>query len=336
MPMDLTTTYLGLPLANPIIAASSPLTATIDTLRSLVDAGVAAAVLPSLFAEQVEHAEGPSAALLDQANGVSASVAGPSPNMGGHFTGPTRYLEHVAACKRAVSIPIIANINTGIMADNWLQYAQRMENAGADAIELNLYYVATDAEQDAASIERIYLERVAAACAELSIPVAAKLGPFFSALPNFIGQLSGLGLRGLVLFNRYLDPNLDLETMQVEPDLVLSDRHEIRLALRWIATLREQTRLSLAATGGVHFAEDVIKSILVGADAVMVAAVLIRYGPRWIETTLGELTQWLTNKEYTGVAQMKGSMSLRNCPDPAAFHRVNYLKSLTSYIGPGL
>ena len=206
-----------------------------------------------------------------------------------------------------------------------------IQDAGADALELNVYFVPTDAAESSEVIERRYIDLVAAVRDTITVPLAAKIGPFFSSLPCLAGRLAEAGAQGLVLFNRYLDPDIDTEALQIAPSLVLSDRHELRLSLRWIATLRDQLDVSLAATSGIHFSEDVIKALLAGADVAMMAAALLRYGPAWLETVLAELKRWLESKEYSGVSQLKGSMSLQNCEDASAYHRGNYMKAVTSY-----
>ncbi|MHB8973471.1 MAG: dihydroorotate dehydrogenase-like protein [Pirellulaceae bacterium] len=244
--------------------------------------------------------------------------------------GPEPYLDYIRQCKQQVSIPIIASLN-GSREGNWTRYARLIQDAGADALELNVYFMPTDPHDTSADIEQQYGELVAAVRETITIPLAVKIGPFFSSLPHLAARLAAAGAQGLVLFNRYLDPDLDTETLRIVPQLVLSDRHELRLALRWIATLRDQLSISLAATGGVHFSEDVVKALLAGADVAMLAAALLRYGPSWLATILTEMTRWLENQEYTGVAQLQGSMSLRNCSHPGAYHRANYTKALTSY-----
>jgi dihydroorotate dehydrogenase (fumarate) len=206
-----------------------------------------------------------------------------------------------------------------------------MQDAGADALELNVYFVPTDPEEASGSIEQRYVDLVASVRQSITIPLSVKIGPFFSSLPHLATRLFDVGAQGLVLFNRYLDPDIDTEALQIAPNLVLSDRHELRLSLRWIATLRDQLDLSLAATSGIHFSEDVVKALLAGADVAMLAAALLRYGPAWLQTILAEMTTWLDKKEYTGVEQLKGSMSLEKYEDPSAYHRANYMKALSSY-----
>jgi len=330
MAVDLTTSYLGLKLNNPLVVAACPLTGALETLKKLEHSGAAAAVLPSLFAEQIEHDEAQEAGLFESHSESSPESAGFFPELSKWHTGPEPYLTHIAASKQAVSMPIIASLN-GSSDGSWIRYARLIEQAGADALELNIYFVPTDAGEPSDAIERRYVELVAAVRQSIAIPLAVKIGPYFSSLPHLAAQFVAAGANGLVLFNRYLDPDIDLDSLQISPDLVLSDRHELRLSLRWIATLRDQLRVSLAATSGIHFSEDVVKALLAGADVAMMAAALLRYGPTWLESMLREIRRWLESKEYASVAQLRGSMSLRNCADPSAYHRSNYTKALSSY-----
>ncbi len=328
--VDLSTRYLGLTLRNPLVAAASPLTASVDSLKRLEAAGIAGVVLPSLFAEQIEHEEGQIARLYEHQTDSFAESLDYFPQLAQHPAGPQEYLQLVEQAKQALEIPVIASLN-GSSEGTWTRYASAMQDAGADAIELNIYFVPTDPAQTSRDVEQRYVDLVAAVRHATSLPLSVKIGPFFSCLPHVVQQLVNAGAQGMVLFNRYLEPDLDIATLQLNANLVLSDRHELRPTLRWIATLRDRADISLAASSGVHFSEDVIKALLVGADAVMLAAALIRYGPAWLQTMLAELTHWLTNKEYDSVQQLKGSMSLQNCPDPDAYHRANYMRTLTSY-----
>ncbi|MCU0959084.1 MAG: dihydroorotate dehydrogenase-like protein [Pirellulaceae bacterium] len=330
MAVDLTTTYLGLSLRNPLVVAACPLTGVRESLRELEACGAAAAVLPSLFAEQIEHEETQVAGLYDQASESFGEATTYFPELSQWHTGPEPYLQYIADCKRECAIPIIASLN-GSDEGSWLRYARLMETAGADALELNVYFVPTDPHDDAELIEQRYVDLVAAVRRTISIPLAVKIGPFVTSLPHLAARLAAAGAQGLVLFNRYLEPDIDTEALQIAPNLVLSDRHELRLSLRWIATLRHQVDVSLAATSGVHFAEDVLKALLAGADVAMVAAALLRYGPCWLSSMLSEMTRWLENRDYIGVSQLRGSMSMRNYADPSAYHRANYTKALTSY-----
>ena len=239
-------------------------------------------------------------------------------------------MDQIAESKRAVSIPIIGSLN-GSSAGGWVEYAKRIQEAGADALELNIYFVSTDTDMTSADVEQRYLDLVAAVKEKLSIPLAVKIGAYFSGLPNFAGRLMEAGADGLVLFNRYLEPDIDLESLQFKPQLVLSSRHELRLPLRWIAILRDQLSGSIAATSGIHFTEDVVKALLVGADVTMLTSVLLQRGPDFAAQLLKELDAWLTEREYTSVEQLKGSMSRIHCSDPSQLERANYMKALVSY-----
>jgi dihydroorotate dehydrogenase (fumarate) len=330
MAVDLTTSYLGLQLKNPLVAAASPLTGAVESLEKLERCGAAAAVLPSLFAEQIEHDEAQEAGLYESHSESFAESTSYFPQLSKWHTGPEPYLAHIGQCKRSMSMPIIASLN-GSSAGSWIRYARLIQDAGADALELNIYFVPTDVEESSQAIEQQYVDLVASVHQAITIPLAVKIGPYFSSLPHLAARLAAAGARGLVLFNRYLEPDIDTQSLQICPDLVLSDRHELCLSLRWIATLRDQLDISLAATGGIHFSEDVVKALLAGADVVMMAAALLRYGPTWLESMLTEMTRWMENKEYASVAQLRGSMSLRNCANPSAYHRGNYAKALTSF-----
>jgi dihydroorotate dehydrogenase (fumarate) len=310
--------------------AACPLTGAVETLQQLERNGAAAAVLPSLFAEQIEHDEAQSAGLYEFQSESSAESTSYFPHAAHWHVGPEPYLDHIRQCKSVVTIPIIGSLN-GSSDGSWVRYAQLIQDAGADALELNIYFVPTDACESSDAIEQRYVELVAAVRGTITIPLAVKIGPYFSSLPHLAVRLADAGASGLVLFNRYLAPDIDTESLRIDPSLVLSDRHELRLSLRWIATLRDRLSISLAATSGIHFSEDVVKALLAGADVAMLAAALLRYGPTWLESMLAELSRWIENKEYTGVAQLKGSMSLRKYGDPSAYHRGNYAKALTSY-----
>ncbi len=331
MGVDLQTNYLGLRLRNPLVVASCPLTGSADSLAQLEQSGAAAAVLPSLFAEQIEHDEQQVAGLYEHQTEAFAESTSYFPQMSNWHTGPEPYLELIGQCKKAVSIPVIASLN-GASVGSWVRHARLIQDAGADALELNIYFVPTSASETSEVIESRYVELVAAVRQTITIPLAVKIGPFFSSLPNLATRLFENGAQGLVLFNRYLEPDIDTEALQIAPSLVLSDRHELRLPLRWIATLRDMLDISLAASSGVHFSEDVVKVLLAGADVAMMAAAVLRYGPTWLETVLTELSRWLESKEYESVEQLKGSMSMQNYEDASAYHRGNYMKAVISFV----
>jgi len=332
MNADLSTTYLGLKLKNPLVVASSPLTERVDSLRRLEDSGAAAAVLPSLFEEQIEHEEMEMHRLHEFQTEAYAESLDFFPRVDDYHTDPANYLRHVEAAKRACQIPIIGSLN-GSSPGGWVHYARQIEEAGADALELNIYFVPTEVEQTGDEVERRYVDLVRAVRESVSVPLAVKIGPYFTSLPNMASQLVEAGADGLVLFNRYLEPDIDLGTLHVTPHLGLSSRDEVRLPLRWIAIVRDRIETSLAATGGVHFADDLIKVLLAGADVAMIASALLRHGPRHLTGLLKELRNWMEAQEYDSVEQLKGSVSHQNCPDPSAFERANYMKALTSYSG---
>ena len=330
MNVSLRTKYLGLDLKNPLVASAGPVTGRMDTLIKLEEAGAAAVVLPSLFEEQITKEEVEIALLYDFHNEGFAEAQTYLPEMDNYHTGPDSYLRLVRQAKRSLTIPIIGSLN-GTSNGGWIQYGKMIEEAGADALELNIYFLATDPDMTALEVENQYLELVTSIRGAVSIPLAVKIGPFFSAMANMARRLFSAGADGLVLFNRFLQPDIDLETLSVEPKLVLSSSDELRLPLRWIAILRSYFDQSLAATSGVHTSEDVIKLLLAGADVAMTTSALLKFGPDRISELLVGLRTWLEEKEYISVSQMKGSVSQRNIPDPAAFERANYIKTIQSY-----
>ena len=331
--VDLRTSYLGLELRNPIVASASPLTGNVDSLVRLEQAGAAAVVLPSLFEEEIEHEEMSTHNLYLYGSELSPEARGFFPEMTASASATERYLQLVAEAKRALSIPVIASLN-GHSAGGWTRYARQFEAAGADAIELNVYFLATDPDDTSEAVERRYVDLVRAVRAEVRVPVAVKIAPYFSALAHMAQRLVQAGAAGLVLFNRFVQPDIMLDELEVAPHLVLSSSDELRLALRWIAILHGRVPANLAATGGVHTPEDLLKLLLAGADCVMCASSLLQHGPGHVALLLGGLERWLSEREYTSVRQMKGSLSQRACPDPAAFERANYMKALRSYTSP--
>jgi dihydroorotate dehydrogenase (fumarate) len=334
MSPDLSTTYLGLKLVSPLVASASPLTGNLESLRALEAAGAAAVVLPSLFEEQIER----DGRTLDLALERGAQSFGEAltyfPEMDDYNTGPDAYLEHVAAAKAALSIPVIASIN-GVTPSGWIRYAELLQEAGADAIELNVYAVETDRYASAASVEDRTLRLVSKVRGALGIPLAVKIGPHYTALANMAARLADAGASGLVLFNRFLQPDIDLETMTVKPELQLSHNEEMRLPLRWIAILRGRVDVNLAATSGVQTADDVLKLLLAGADVVMLASALLRSGPSLLEGLTSSLSDWLAERDYASVEQLRGSMSQETCGDPRAFERAQYVRALVDYQGHG-
>ena len=333
MSADLRSRYLGLELKNPIVAAASPLTNSLDGLKRLEDAGVAAVVLPSLFEEQIEHEEMAAHDLMLSGADLSPEARGFFPEMQHYNTGPDSYLKLISEAKRALAVPVIPSLN-GYTPGGWTQIAKQFEQAGADAIELNVYFLATGLDDSSAEVEQRYVDLVASVSSMVSIPVAVKVSPYFSAMANMAARLTAAGASGLVLFNRFVQPDILLEELEVAPRLALSTSDELRLALRWIAILRDRIKASLAGTGGAHTPEDVLKLLLAGADCVMIASSLLRQGPKHIVTMVSGVEKWLTAHEYASVEQMKGSLSQLSCPDPEAFERANYMKALISYTGP--
>ena len=328
--MDITTNYLGLQLPNPLIAGASPLSHNLGTVRALEDAGVAAIVLYSLFEEQVEHDLGAHRHFQEWGANSYAEAASHFPALDYLPRGPDEYAAHLARVKEAVDIPVIPSLN-GTTAGGWINFARILEEAGADAIELNIYQLATDPTVSAQAVEDGYVDILTAIKEAVNVPVAVKLGPFFSSFAHFAKRLHQCGADGLVLFNRFYQPDIDLETLEVMPDVALSAAHEMRLPLRWIAILDPIVKASLAATTGVYTAGDVLKLLLAGADAVMLCAALLKRGPQAATEMLRGLTTWMDERAYASVHQMQGSMNQRTCPDPAAFERANYMQALHSY-----
>ena len=328
--VDLTTNYLGLKLANPFCASSSPLTNKLETALKLEEAGVAAIVMPSLFEEQVIH----EALRLDRdymrGSESYAEALSYLPEVGQYSIGPEKYLENLAKIKKNVGIPVLGSLN-GVSTGGWVDYARRIEEAGADALELNLYEVSTDPEMNGQELEDRHVALVEAVRAKVSIPLAVKLSPFYTALPNFACRLTEAGANGLVLFNRFYQPDIDLEMLEVVPHLVLSNSHELRLPLRWIAILYGQVKASLALTTGIHTPEDLLKAVMAGADVTNVCSVLLQEGVDKIGDLLRGVTTWMEEHEYKSISEMKGSLSLRSVAEPAAFERANYMKVLKSY-----
>ena len=333
MTPDLRTQYLGFTLKNPLVASAGPLTASLESLCRLEDAGAAAAVLPSLFEEQIEHEEIEIHNFYEFHTDAHAESPSYFPELRDYHHGPDDYLEKIARAKRSTSIPIIGSLN-GWTDGGWVRYAKMIEQAGADALELNIYFVPTDPTKTAAAIEQQYIDLVTLVRKSISIPLAVKIGQNFTSLPNFAQQLVAAGADGLVLFNRFLEADIDLETLEYRPDLILSNRHEVRIPVRWIGILRDELKISLAASSGVHRMEGVIKLLLAGADITMMTSILLMNGPEYIETMLEEVTQWLIEYKCESVEQLKGSMSRGNCPNPSALERANYMKALVSYTSP--
>jgi dihydroorotate dehydrogenase (fumarate) len=331
--INLSTDYLGMHLKNPIIASASPSNANMDMLKNLEDAGVAAVVMPSLFEEQVEFEEFQFGSLQEYGAESFAEAATYFPELDDYNTGADEYLRTVEKACDTVNVPVIGSLN-GVTKGGWTRYAKKIESAGASALELNMYYLPTDADVTAAQIEDNYLELVSEVKSHINIPLAVKIGPYFSSLANFAKRLSEAGADGLVLFNRFMQPDINLENMQIDARIDLSHSSEVRLPLRWVAILRGQVKASLAATSGIHDNKDVVKLLMAGADVTMITSSILRHGPEVVRTMLDDLLIWLDEHGYKSVSQFKGGMSYKNCPDAAALERSNYMKALTSYTGP--
>jgi len=328
--MNLTTNYLGMLLKNPIVASSSPLSHNVGSIRRLEDAGAAAVVMYSLFEEQITFDSYYIDYHLTHGTDSYAESLSYFPEMQGYNVWPDEYMNLIRTAKEAVDIPIIASLN-GVSEGGWTDYAALMEDAGADALELNVYYVPTNTEISGLEVERIYLDILSAVKQTVSIPVAMKLSPYFSSTADMAKRLVDRGAAGLVLFNRFYQPDFDLEKLEVAPRIVLSDSDELRLPLRWVAILYGRLLTDFAITSGIHNAQDVIKGLMAGAKVTMMASELLQNGIRRIGQVLDELVSWMNEHEYESAAQMIGAMSQQHCAEPAAFERANYMKMLASY-----
>jgi dihydroorotate dehydrogenase (fumarate) len=327
--MDLRTTYLGLRLRTPLVPSASPLSDNLDNIKRMEDAGASAVVLHSLFEEHISFERHQ---LRYHFEGETEEITEPLtcfPEMGRFAVGPESYLDEIEAAKAAVSIPIIASLN-GATLGGWTDYARRIEEAGADALELNIYWIPTSLELSGADVERRYLEIVAQVKGAIQLPVAVKLSPFFSNFAHMAKRLAETGAQGLVLFNQFYQPDIDLEFLDVTPNILLSTPMAMRLPLRWIAILYGRVETDLAATSGIHHATDVVKMLMVGADATMLCSVLFRKGIGYLAAIERDLAQWLEAHEYDSVEQLKGSMSQKNCPVPEAFERAQYIRGIST------
>ncbi|HEX7571131.1 MAG TPA: dihydroorotate dehydrogenase-like protein [Verrucomicrobiae bacterium] len=331
--MNLTTDYLGLKLRSPLVVSASPLSEDIDNVKRMEDAGAAAVVLYSLFEEQLRQDRLELHQNLQQGTESFAESLTYFPDAGEYHLGPEEYLKHIAAAKKATRIPIIASLN-GSSAGGWTDYAKQIQQAGADALELNIYYIPTDLDLSGAVVEENYINILKAVKANVTIPVAVKLSPFFSNFANMAKRLDQAGANGLVLFNRFYQPDIELESLEVKPNILLSTPMAMRLPLRWIALLHGKLKASLAATSGIHRASDALKMLMVGADVTMLCSTIIRHGIPQIAMIERELVDWLEEHEYESVSQLKGSLSQKNCAEPAAFERAQYMKALTSFALP--
>src|SRR5579862_4910551 len=325
--MNLTTTYLDLKLRTPLVAAASPLSEEIDNIKRMEDAGASAVVLYSLFEEQLRQDRAELAHHLEQGTESFAEALTYFPEPESFHLGPEEYLQHIARAKKATRIPIIASLNCS-STGAWTSYAKQIEQTGADALELNIYYIPTDLDLPGAKVEQTYLDILKAVKSQVTIPVAVKLSPFFSNFANMAKRLDTAGADGLVLFNRFYQPDIDLETLEVKPNILLSTPMAMRLPLRWIGVLYARVRASLAATSGVHSPEDVIKLLMVGANATMMCSSLLRNGINHLRHVEQGLRDWMEAHEYESVKQMQGSMSQLRCSDPGAFERAQYMRAV--------
>jgi dihydroorotate dehydrogenase (fumarate) len=328
--IDLSTNYLGLRLENPVVVSPSPLCQELDNIRRMEDAGAGAIVLHSLFEEQFEiESRALEAALNSEASGYAESLS-LFPEMSTYNLGPDAYLEHIRKAKAAVRTPIVASLN-GVTLGGWTRYAKYMEEAGADALELNIYYLPTDPALSSCNVEKRYAELVMHIKASIGIPVAVKLSPYFSSLVHVAQKLEAAGADGLVLFNRFYQPDFDLRLLDIVPNLILSNSNELPLRLHWVAILYDHVKASLAITGGVHTAEDVLKAMMAGARVAMMTSALLKRGIGHIAYVLADLMNWMEEHEYVSIRQMQGSMSRGSVADPGVYERTNYMRVLSSY-----
>lgn len=328
--LDISTQYLGLSLKNPLVASASPLSKKLDSIRRLEDKGVSAVVMYSLFEEQITHESRALNHFLNQGIESYAEAQTYFPDLASYNIGPESYLELISQAKEAVGIPIIASLN-GSTNGGWVDYGKRMAQAGADALELNIYAIPTDLETTSEQLENTYVDLVRTIRQQIQIPLAVKLSPFFTSLPNLAMRLAQAGANGLVLFNRFYQPDLDIEALEVVPNLELSTSSELRLPLRWIAILYGRVQADLALSSGVHTSQDVLKAMMAGASIASMTSELLKNGLVRVADILAELQQWMEDHEYASIQQMQGSMSQKAVNDPATYERANYMKVLTSF-----
>jgi len=328
--MDMTTTYMGMTLRNPLVASSSPLSHKVETICKLEEAGIGAVVMYSLFEEQITLESQQLDYFLTHGTESYAEALSYFPDIGEYNVGPDEYLNLIRKAKEAVDIPVVGSLN-GVSVGGWVKYARMIEQAGADALELNVYYLPTDPDLPGTEVEQMTVDTVQAVRQQVNIPLAVKMVPFFSSIPNVAKRLAEAGANALVLFNRFYQPDLDIENLEVVPHLVLSNSDELRLPLRWTAILYGRVPVDLAITTGVHTYQDVLKGLMAGAKVTMMASELLQNGLGRIGQILQELQAWMEEHEYASVQQMIGSMSQKNVAEPAAFERANYMKVLDSY-----
>jgi dihydroorotate dehydrogenase (fumarate) len=327
---DLSTTYLGLRLKNPLVASASPLSKKVERARKLEDAGIGAVVMYSLFEEQIIHESLELDHYLSRGTDAFPEALSHLPDGGLYGVRPETYLNQVAGLKKALTVPVIGSLN-GVSRGGWTSYARRIQEAGADALELNLYFISTDVGMTSADIEEMQVELVAEVKSSITIPLAVKLSPFVTSIPNFAKRLVDAGADGLVLFNRFYQPDFDLEELEIVHSLDLSTSAELRLPLRWISILSGKVNTDFALTSGVHTHKDVLKAMMAGAKVAMMASTLLYNGEQYVGPLLGELEHWMKEHEYTSIQQMQGSMSQQAVKEPAAFERANYMKVLNSF-----
>lgn len=328
--MDLSTTYMGLKLKNPLVPSASPLSQSVDNVKALEDAGASAVVVYSLFEEQITHESGELDHYLSYGAESYAEATSYFPQPEEFHLTPYQYLDHIAALKKAVDIPVIGSLN-GVSQGGWVKYAKNIEDAGADALELNVYYIPTNPNLTGSEIENMYIDTLNAVKSNVKIPVAIKLSPFFTSMSNMAKRLDHAGADALVLFNRFYQPDFDLEKLEVVPNLMLSTNWEMRLPLRWIAILYSHIKASMALTSGVHNYQDVLKVMMAGGDVAMICSELLTNGISRVSEILKDLENWMKENEYSSIQMMKGSMSQKAVGEPAAFERANYMKTLQSF-----
>ena len=327
---DLSTTYLGLELKNPLVASASPLSKKVKDAKRLEEAGVSAIVMYSLFEEQIMHESLELDHYLTRGTNSFAEAMTYLPDLGTYNMGPDKYLDHLAAVKAAVSVPVIASLN-GVSKGGWVKYARFMQEAGADALELNMYYLSGDPELTGQELEDTYVKLVAEVKSAIDIPLAVKLSPFITSLPNFAKRLSAAGADGLVLFNRFYQPDFDLDELEVVRKLELSDSGDLLLPLRWISILFGKIEVDFALTSGVHTPQDILKAMMAGAKVAMTASMILHDGYDRIRSVLDDLESWMVEHEYTSIKQMQGSMSQQSVAEPAAIERANYIRILNAF-----
>lgn len=328
--IDLSTSYMGIPLKHPLVAGASPLSRNLDSVKALEDAGIASVVFYSIFEEQFQFESEELDHFLDRDSDSFLESLSFFPRHDEYNLGPDEYLEHIQKAKSSLNIPIIGSLN-GFSTGGWIEYAQKLEQAGADALELNIYTLPTDPDVSGQTVEQIYLDVIRDVKAKVNVPVAMKLSPYFSSTANMAKQLTEAGADGLVLFNRFYQPDINIEELEVEPRIELSVSSEKRLPMRWIALLYGRIQGDLISTSGVHNGVDLLQMMMAGACASQVVSALLRNGTDWINQTLTEVTEWMEEHEYGSISEMVGSMSQLKCPNPAAFERANYMKALNNY-----